>query len=202
MEAILHGVVLAFGLILPLGVQNVFVFSLGATQPKLIRALPATITAAVCDTLLILLAIFGLSVIVLQFEWLRFSLIIVGVVFLLYMGYSIWRTEPTSPSEANQALPIHKQVLFALSVSFLNPHAILDIVGVIGTSALTYVGKDQVLFTVACIAVSWIWFFSLTLAGSALKKLNESGGLMKLFNKCSALFIWGTAIYIAVSLIS
>ncbi|MEK9198504.1 LysE/ArgO family amino acid transporter [Ureibacillus sp. 179-F W5.1 NHS] len=202
MEVILHGVVLAFGLILPLGVQNVFVFSQGATQPNLLRALPATITAAVCDTLLILLAIFGLSVIVLQFEWLRFSLIIVGVVFLLYMGYSIWRTEPSSPTEGKQALPIHKQIVFALSVSFLNPHAILDIVGVIGTSALTYIGKDQILFTAACIAVSWIWFIGLTFAGSVLKKLDDSGRLMNLFNKCSALFIWGTAIYIAVGLIS
>ena len=86
MEAILHGIILAFGLILPLGVQNVFVFSQGATQPKLLRALPATVTAALCDTFLILLAIFGLSVIVLQFEWLRISLMITGILFLLYMG--------------------------------------------------------------------------------------------------------------------
>ena len=91
MEPILHGLILAFGLILPLGVQNVFVFSQGATQPKLARALPATITAALCDTVLILLAVFGLSIIVLQFEWLRISLMIVGVLFLLYMGYVIWR---------------------------------------------------------------------------------------------------------------
>ncbi len=31
-EAIIHGVILAFGLILPLGVQNVFVFNQGAIQ--------------------------------------------------------------------------------------------------------------------------------------------------------------------------
>ena len=73
MEAIIHGIILAFGLILPLGVQNVFVFSQGATQPRLLSALPATITAAVCDTFLILLAVFGLSIIVLQFEWMRLT---------------------------------------------------------------------------------------------------------------------------------
>ena len=122
MEAIVHGIILAFGLILPLGVQNVFVFSQGATQPKLIRALPATITAALCDTFLILLAVFGLSIIVLQFEWLRLSLMIVGILFLLYMGYAIWRSEPTT-SKTNKALPIRQQIIFALSVSLLNPHA-------------------------------------------------------------------------------
>lgn len=200
MEAILHGIILAFGLILPLGVQNVFVFSQGATQPKLLRALPATITAALCDTFLILLAVFGLSVVVLQFQWLRLGLMIAGILFLLYMGYVIWRSESIT-SETNQALPIRQQILFALSVSLLNPHAILDTVGVIGTSAVKYVGTKQVFFTIACIAVSWIWFFGLTLAGAVMKKLDGAGKLMNIFNKCSALFIWGTAIYLFIGLL-
>ncbi|MEH6939094.1 LysE/ArgO family amino acid transporter [Bacillus sp. JJ664] len=199
MEAILHGLILAFGLILPLGVQNVFIFSQGATQPKLIRALPATVTAAVCDTFLILLAVFGLSTIVLQFEWLRISLMITGILFLLYMGSVIWRSKP-STSETNGALPSRQQIIFALSVSLLNPHAILDTVGVIGTSALKYVGKEQLFFTIACITVSWIWFVGLTIAGSVMKKVDSTGGLMNIFNKCSALFIWGTAIYLLIGL--
>ncbi|KYC89894.1 LysE family transporter [Heyndrickxia sporothermodurans] len=199
MEAIIHGIILAFGLILPLGVQNVFVFSQGATQPRLLSALPATITAAVCDTFLILLAVFGLSIIVLQFEWMRLCLIIIGILFLLYMGYSIWRSEPTT-STSSKALSMNKQILFALSVSLLNPHAILDIVGVIGTSALKYVGTEQVLFTVTCITVSWIWFFGLTLAGTVMRKLDGTGNFMIIFNKCSALFIWGTAIYLFIGL--
>ncbi|MBH0359033.1 lysine transporter LysE [Bacillus toyonensis] len=200
MEAILHGIILGFGLILPLGVQNVFVFSQGATQPRLIRALPATITAALCDTFLILIAVFGLSVIVLEFEWLRLSLMTAGILFLLYMGYVIWKSKPIN-SETNKALQIRQQVIFALSVSLLNPHAILDTIGVIGTSALKYVGMEQVLFTIACITVSWIWFFGLTLAGTVMKKLEGTGSLMNIFNKCSALFIWGTAIYLLVGLI-
>lgn len=199
MEPILHGIILAFGLILPLGVQNVFVFSQGATQPKLLQALPATITAALCDTLLIVLAIFGLSVIVLQFEWMRISLMVVGILFLFYMGFAIWRSDPKT-KETNKALSIRQQILFALSVSLLNPHAILDIVGVIGTSALKYVGTEQFLFTIACILVSWIWFFGLTVAGAAMKRLDGTGALMNILNKCSSIFIWGTAIYITIGL--
>jgi L-lysine exporter family protein LysE/ArgO len=120
--------------------------------------------------------------------------------FLLYMGYSIWRSEPTA-SETNKPLPIRQQIIFALSVSLFNPHAILDIIGVIGTSALNYVETEQILFTVACILVSWIWFIGLTLAGAVMKKLDSTGDLMKIFNKCSALFIWGTAIYISIGLV-
>lgn len=199
MEAFLHGIILAFGLILPLGVQNVFVFSQGATQPTLLRALPAGVTAAICDTLLILLAVFGLSLIVLQFEWLRITLMTIGIIFLLYMGYSIWRSNPVN-TENSEALPIKKQILFALSVSLLNPHAILDTIGVIGTSALKYSGTEQMMFTVACVFISWLWFFGLTLTGASFKKLDGSGKLMRLFNKCSAVFIWATACYLASGL--
>ncbi|MGE7809205.1 LysE/ArgO family amino acid transporter [Lysinibacillus capsici] len=199
MEAFLHGIILAFGLILPLGVQNVFVFSQGATQPSLLRALPAGVTAAICDTLLILLAVFGLSLIVLQFEWLRITLMTIGIIFLLYMGYSIWRSNPANTVNS-EALPIKKQILFALSVSLLNPHAILDTIGVIGTSALKYSGTEQIMFTVACVFISWLWFFGLTLTGASFKKLDGSGKLMRLFNKCSAVFIWATACYLASGL--
>lgn len=195
MEAMIHGIILAFGLILPLGVQNVFIFSQGATQPNLFKALPATITAALCDTLLILAAVFGLSVIVLQFEWLRLGLMITGILFLIYMGYTIWKSSPATLA-VGKALEARKQIVFALSVSLLNPHAILDIVGVIGTSALKYTGSEQILFTLSCIAVSWIWFFGLSLAGSSMKRLDKTGKLMVIFNKCSAIFIWATAIYL------
>jgi L-lysine exporter family protein LysE/ArgO len=200
LEAFLHGIILAFGLILPLGVQNVFVFSQGATQPNLLRALPASVTAALCDTMLIVLAVFGLSLIVLQFEWLRIALMTVGIVFLLYMGYTIWRSNP-STTEKSEPLPIKKQILFALSVSLLNPHAILDTIGVIGTSALKYSGTEQMIFTVACVLISWLWFFGLTLTGASFKKLDSSGKLMGILNKCSAIFIWATACYLASGLL-
>ncbi|KGR92277.1 LysE family L-lysine exporter [Ureibacillus massiliensis 4400831 = CIP 108448 = CCUG 49529] len=199
MEPILHGIILAFGLILPLGVQNVFVFSQGVTQPRFIKALPATITASICDTILILLAVLGISMIVLQFEWIRLILLVGGILFLLYMGKVIWQSGAAS-LEGKDALPIKKQILFALSVSLLNPHALLDIIGVIGTSAIKYNGQDQLLFMVACIVVSWMWFFGLTISGAFLKKMQIPNRVFILFNKLSALFIWGTAVYLLVGL--
>lgn len=200
MEAVLHGVILAIGLILPLGVQNVFLFTQGATQPRLRNALPATITAALCDTLLILLAIFGLSLIILQFEWLRIGIMTLGILFLIYMGYSIWQSTPATSAEG-KALSYKKQILFAMSVSLLNPHAILDILGVIGTSALNYRGLDLIVFTISCIAVSWIWFIGLTVSGAIMKQLDNQYILMSIFNKASALFIWGTAIYLLIGIL-
>ena len=199
MEPIFHGIILAFGLILPLGVQNIFVFTQGVTQPNLLRALPAAITAAICDTVLIVLAILGLSVIALQFEWLRFILIFGGIIFLLYMGKVIWSSS-AAYIQSEKALPIKKQIVFAISVSLLNPHALLDTIGVIGTSAVKYTGQEQLLFMAACVAISWLWFFGLTITGALLKKMQLPSKVFIAFNKLSGLFIWGTAIYLLISL--
>ena len=58
---VIHALLLAFGLILPLGVQNVFVFNQGANQRTIKQALPVVVTASVCDTILILVAVLGVS---------------------------------------------------------------------------------------------------------------------------------------------
>ena len=199
MEPILHGIILAFGLILPLGVQNVFIFSQGVMQPSVTKAMPAMITAAICDTLLILLAGLGLSIIVLQFEAIRFMLLIGGILFLIYIGFVIWRSDAAT-FEDKEALPMKKQIIFSMSVSLLNPHAILDTVGVIGTNAVKYNGEEQWYFLCACIVVSWLWFFSLMLTGATLKKMHISPSIFSIFNKISALFIWGTAFYLLIGL--
>ncbi|WP_308636425.1 LysE/ArgO family amino acid transporter [Paenibacillus silvisoli] len=198
----IHGFILALGLILPLGVQNVFVFNQGAAQPKFRKALPVVITAALCDTLLILLAVLGISVLVLQFDWLKTALFAVGIAFLLYMGWMTWKSKPASRSDSNsEALSAKKQIAFAASVSLFNPHAILDTVGVIGTGSLQYGGAEKVAFAAACIALSWLWFASLAAAGRLAGNLDKSGRLMAALNKISAVVMWGTAIYLAVGLL-
>ncbi|KWW20885.1 lysine transporter LysE [Peribacillus simplex] len=196
-----HGLLLALGLILPLGVQNVFIFNQGAIQPTIKRALPATITAAICDSALILLAIFGVSLIVMQYDWLHLALIIMGITFLLYMGFQIWSSGATPQADAEtKQMSAKKQIIFALSVSLLNPHAILDTIGVIGSSSLVYSGTDKVIFTVTCIAVSWCWFHGLCLAGRLLKKVDTTGKFLGMLNKVSAIIIWITALYLLSSI--
>lgn len=193
---IIHAFFLALGLILPLGVQNVFVFNQGATQPKMARALPAVLTAAICDTLLISLAIVGVSILVFGVYWIKLTITSIGIVFLLYMGYTVWKTTPAkNTAELNPMSPL-KQIMFGASVSLLNPHAILDTIGVIGTSSLAYSGAHKWVFAVTCIFVSWLWFFSLAFAGRQAGALDKTGKLLYRINKISAIIMWGTAIYL------
>lgn len=198
--ALLHGMVLAFGLILPLGAQNAFVFNQGAAQRKLRGALPVIITASLCDTVLILLAVLGVSVIVFTIPVLQIVIFSIGILFLFYMGWSIWKSDPANLSQKESAMPIKKQIMFAMSVSLLNPHAILDTIGVIGTSSLSYNGPEKVVFTTACILVSWLWFLGLAIIGGVVGNFDTKGKWLSMINKGSAIIIWMVAIYISIQL--
>lgn len=202
-EALIHGFLLAGGLILPLGAQNVFIFNQGANQPNFIKALPSIVTAALCDTLLVIFAVLGISAAVLTFTWLKMILLGVGIVFLLYMGWMTWNSHSSADSPSSPPiLGVRKQVLFALSLSLLNPHAIMDTVIVIGMNSLQYAGANLFSFTAAVITVSWLWFLGLSAAGNLMKKVDESGDWMRRLNKASAVIMWGTAIYMILQLTS
>jgi L-lysine exporter family protein LysE/ArgO len=195
-DVIVHAILLAFGLILPLGVQNVFVFQQGAFQPSYWKVLPVVLTASICDTLLISLAVTGVSLLVLANELVRIILMNIGVLFLLYMGGMTWRSQPNKVDNQTEAFPVKKQIIFAASISLLNPHAILDTIGVIGTSSLQYSGTDKAIFSITCIIVSWVWFAGLALAGRIFGRIDSTGRLMLILNKLSALIMWGIAIYL------
>jgi L-lysine exporter family protein LysE/ArgO len=199
LSAAIHGFILAFGLILPLGVQNVFVFNQGALQSKWTNALPVVLTAALCDTLLISLAVLGISAVVLEISFLKVALSIIGIAFLLYMGYVTWKSKPNSEENNVQLFSARKQVTFAASVSLLNPHAIMDTIGVIGTSSLTYTGIEKTIFTIVCVFVSWLWFIGLSIVGRMAGKLDQSGKFINTLNKISAVIMWGTAVYLMFS---
>ena len=201
MSAFIHGYLLSFGLILPLGPQNVFVFSQGATQPQLRRALPVVLTAALADTLLILSAVLGVSAVVLTLPWVKIVLGVIGVCFLLTIGWVTWRSEVHEEDATKLAhdWPARRQIIFALSVSLLNPHAILDTIGVIGTSSLAYAGGERIAFTAACILNSWAWFFMLAAAGKLIAR-TRIAPVRRWLNRVSAIIIWISAVYLVYNL--
>lgn len=142
LSAILHGFILSIGLILPLGAQNVFIFNQGANQSKYRYALPAILTAGLSDSLLISIAVIGISIIIMSMPILQAIIYAIGLIFLLYMAWTIWNEKPSMNNQVKAMSPM-KQVSFALSVSLLNPHAILDTIGVIGSSAALYNGIEK-----------------------------------------------------------
>lgn len=166
----------------------------GATQSRFWRALVVVVAAALSDTLLIVLAIGGVSVVVLTVSWVKVALAVLGAGFLLYIGWLTWRSNAAGQVNAEAAAwPLGRQILFALSVSLLNPHAILDTIGVIGASSLAYDGSVRLDFAAACILNSWLWFLGLALLG---RLVGQVGAVRLWLNKASALIIWLSAGYL------
>lgn len=201
LNAFLYGIILAFGLIIPLGPQNLFVLAQGTHEKSIRHALPTIVAASLCDTFLILLACFGVSLIVLEVKFLKTALLSFGIVFLIIVGLHLWK-KASKASVAHQKhshVSAKKQMLFAISVSLLNPHAILDTVTVIGVNALEYEGAALMAFTSACILVSWVWFFSLALFGKTLTKIPHISFYQ---NRVSALIMWGVAANLFYKLLS
>lgn len=195
--AFIHGFILALGLILPLGVQNLFVLQQGLLQPSLRKALPAVITAAICDTVLIALAVGGISMLLMEVAYLQMVLISLGSCFLFYMGWQNWHSaaQLEEPSGA-EIMGARQQMVFAMSVSLLNPYAFLDIMGVIGTSSLQYAGMEKICFALAAILVSWLWFSGLSILGHSLDCLPDSWRRPTVLQRFSAIFMWGSGGYL------
>jgi len=199
-ESFIHGIILALALILPPGPQNLFIFLQGINQSKFIHSFPVLITASLADTILILVAIFGVSTIVLTLPSIKILLILGGILFLIYMGWLSWNSNHFKNSQFNEIehWSLKKKIFFTLSVSLLNPHAILDTIGVIGTSSLSYTGNIKASFAIACILVSWVWFTFLIIAGTLMSKFSY---FIPLFNKISAVIMWMSAIYLIKNLL-
>ncbi|MBM7703489.1 LysE/ArgO family amino acid transporter [Metabacillus iocasae] len=200
MNGFIHGFILAFGLILPMGVQNLFIFNQGLQQPTFKRAMPAVLTASTCDTILIVVSVFSLHIVADFFESVRSILVIGGALFLLYMGWVIWHTQSPVSGDKTLLTP-KKQIVFALSVSLLNPHALLDTIGVIGTNSLIYT-NEKMLFMLGTIMVSWLYFFLLAFVGRVIGRRDPHQRFQWLLARGSALTIWGMALYMVFSSIS
>ena len=200
LAAFLHGWFLCLGLILPLGVQNVFVFNQGVQHRRWLAAMPTVITAGVCDSFLILLAIGGVSVLVLKTPIIRYALSAVGIGFLLYMGWATWRSRPDPAAGDGGNWSVRRQILFAASVSLLNPHAIIDTVGVVGPSSLVYRPPALFGYTAGCLLNSWLWFTGLMTAGRLIGVLPRAAVILRWFNRVSAVIMWVCAMLLARSL--
>ncbi|HZY43996.1 MAG TPA: LysE family transporter, partial [Anaerolineae bacterium] len=117
----------------------------------------------------------------------------------VYMGWLLWRSDPLSDDQTRDAKqwPARRQIIFALSVSLLNPHAILDTIGVIGTSSLAYVDEAKFAFTLACVLNSWLWFFVLAVVGRWVGSIVR---VRRVMNRVSAIIMWLSAIYLVYNL--
>lgn len=78
----------------------------------------------------------------------------------------------------------------------------MDTIGVIGTSGAVYEGTEKMVFTIATVIVSWLWFIFLAVVGKMIGNIDKTGKYIMLLNKLSSVIILIVAIMILKQLLA
>ena len=181
------GFLLSLSTIMALGPQNVHVMRMG------LRGQHVWLTVALCvvsDALLI-------------------SLGVLGIAFLLvYGGRAFARFRAGSSDQANAlheagvgAMTRRQATLAALGFTWLNPHAWLDTIVLIGAASMAWRAPGNVAFGVGAASGSVVWFIGLALCVLWVGKRLQSPGLWRALDGLVALMMWGTALMLAANLL-
>lgn len=195
---VLTGLALGLGLIMPIGAQNLFIIQQGINlgYPRIFYA---TLATTICDALLITMGALGLGAVLGGNDLLRTLLMAGGGVLLLYLAWQNLRSsmEPAAMEQSGAPLGAGGIIARAIGVSLLNPHAILDTVGVIGAVAVSRTGAERAWFAGGAVLASLIWFSFLGAAAIVVRRRMtdrvrkwiglSSSAVMALF----ALLLWG-----------
>lgn len=194
------GLAFGLGLIIPIGAQNILVFSQGLAL-GMPRALWTVLAAACCDTLLILAGALGANALLTQVPGLQAVLLAAGAVLLTYLGVKSLRAKVVNTSAAEAAITDPKQVISkAVAASLFNPHAIIDTVGILGAAIAAQSVAGRTTFAMGTISASWLWFLLLAAAAAALRHVLTPKRRVW-FDRASGVILLGFAFSFAVEFV-
>lgn len=197
--AVIQGFVVGGGLIIAIGPQNAFVLNQGLKQQHVF------LTALVCsliDIVLISTGVFGLgelfqlhAVLVEMARWF-------GAIFLTFYGVSSFKSALHPKTLRNEnlksATTSTKKIIFILlSLGFLNPHAYLDTVVLIGSIAAQHPGNARFFFGLGAALASIVWFFGIAYGARILTPFFKKESSWRILD----IIIGGVMLVIAVRLI-
>jgi L-lysine exporter family protein LysE/ArgO len=162
----LKGFVLMLSAIVAIGPQNALLLR------QAVRREQVWLTAGIFlfgDVTMVLLGGFGVGRFLGRWPLATLSLTVLGAVYILWFAVGVFRQmlHPTALA-VNAAPGANSVVLLALTVTFLNPHAILDTIILVGATALQFHGVTKIVFLSGAILGSTTWFFGIAWAGQPL----------------------------------
>ena len=163
------GFTLTLSMIMPIGTQNSMLLNQGINKNhhKMTAAL-----FIIYDALLISLGVLGGSILLSSNDTLYNLLTWGGIAFLVGYG-SLSLKSAFTASKGEGAKIIKKKsakivLLTSLAVTFLNPHAYIDTVMIIGSVGGQYSGEAKIYFLIGAITGSLVWFSFLAVGAAKL----------------------------------
>ncbi|MEF2278980.1 LysE/ArgO family amino acid transporter [Deinococcus sp. YIM 134068] len=193
MPPFLRGLTLGLSLIVAIGPQNAFVLRQGLTRR---HALLAAVACSLADTALVTLGVLGVGGLLARSPALTTVGTLAGAAFLLWYGWRSFRSarQPGTLETGGQAATTPGTVLAtAAAFSFLNPHALLDTVVLIGGASAGLDGAGRNAFLLGTILASWTWFFALALLAGRLAPLMRSPRAWQVLDVLIGVMMWAIA---------
>jgi L-lysine exporter family protein LysE/ArgO len=167
--AAVKGFILALSMIIPIGSQNSMLLTQGINKDH--HLMTAGLFIAY-DAILISLGVLGGGIILASNDTLFSLLTWGGILFLLAYGTMSFKAAFISIKGNSDKVVNKKSLKFifitSLIVTFLNPHAYIDTVMVIGSVGGQYTGDAKIYFLIGAISGSIVWFTTLALGAAKL----------------------------------
>jgi len=185
------GFTLTLSMIMPIGTQNSMLLNQGIHKN---HHKMTAVLFILYDALLISLGVLGGSIILSSNETLFDLLTWGGILFLGTYGLLSIKSAFTQADNNGEAVLKKKSAkiifLTTLAVTFLNPHAYIDTVMVIGSVGGQYADDAKIFFLVGCIFGSLTWFSCLAFGASKLSEQLSRPKVKKTIDIVIALVMW------------
>ncbi|MBS7663765.1 amino acid transporter [Pseudomonas lalucatii] len=162
-----NGLLVAIGLIMAIGTQNVFVLAQSLRRE---HHLQVALLCMLCDALLVSAGVFGLAAALSQSPLLLGIARWGGAAFLLWYASQAllraWRPQALNASGQHVPRSLRRVLLATLAVTLLNPHVYLDTVLLIGSLGAQQPAPGA--YALGAASASLIWFFALALGAAWL----------------------------------
>ena len=189
MQTFTAGFILSFSLILAIGAQNAFVLRQGLRRE---HVFVVCFVSGLSDAILIAIGVSSFEVVSNLIPWLAPAFLYAGAVFLIWYGWQNFRAalrggQALAASDI-QSNSLKKTLLTCLAMTWLNPHAWLDTVVLVGSVSTKY--EDGVMFAAGATLASFTFFFALGYGARLLAPLFAKPVAWRVLDGVVALTMW------------
>lgn len=155
------GLMLGFAYVAPIGVQNLFAVNTSLTQTKK-RAYITAFVIMFFDITLSIACFLGAGAVMSASKWLELIIMGIGSLVVIYIGYSIIKSEANMDGNTDVDIPLAKVITTACVVTWFNPQALIDGTMLLGASKAAIPQAYGYIFILGVCVASASWWFGLT----------------------------------------
>ncbi|RXJ91901.1 hypothetical protein CRV01_02125 [Arcobacter sp. CECT 8983] len=162
LDIFLKGFIVTISLIVAIGAQNAYILKLGLLKQHVGKAVLFCIFS---DIFLISLGVFGLGFFIKDNQILINSIAIFGIVFLCFYAFlsfkSAFKNESLKIDDEVKTNPLRQVLTLLFVFTYLNPHAYLDTILLIGGIGANIEDDLKLFFLLGSLSASSFWFITL-----------------------------------------